>query len=109
MRFVLLRWIKRAGNSPVWPALLLLCAMTANRQERILSFHSDIRIAADATMEVTETIRVRAEGQSIRRGIYREIPTRYRDRLGNAFNVDLDVINVTRNALPEPWSMHRRA
>src|SRR5690606_31476409 len=81
----------------------------ANGQERIVSFHSDIRIAAYATMEVTETIRVRAEGQSIRRGIFREIPTRYRDRFGNAFNVDLDVIAVTRDGLPEPWSMHRRA
>lgn len=37
--------------------------------ERILLFHSDIDIAADGSMMVTETIRVRAEGDSIRRGL----------------------------------------
>ena len=55
-----------------------LCA-----DERILSYHSDISIAADATMTVDETIRVRAEGINIRRGIYRDFPTDYNDEFGN--------------------------
>ena len=32
----------------------------AHADERILDFHSDIAIAADASMQVSETIRVRA-------------------------------------------------
>ena len=52
---------------------------------------------------VTETIRVQAEGQKIRRGIYRDFPTSYRDKLGNRYNVQLDVIDVYRNGSPEPF------
>lgn len=78
-------------------------------QERILSYHSDINIAADASMEVTETITVRAEGNSIRRGIYREFPTRYRDRLGNRYRVDFEVLEVTRDGEPEIWTATERA
>lgn len=78
-------------------------------QERILSYHSDIDIAADASMDVTETITVRAEGNSIRRGIYREFPTRYRDRLGNRYRVDFDVLAVTRDGEPEIWTATERA
>ena len=59
--------------------------------ERILSYHSDIHIDADAGMTVTETIRVESEGNQIRRGIYRDFPTSYRDRFGNAYEVAFDV------------------
>ncbi len=60
-------------------ALVLLCvSVSASAQERILSFHSDIEIATDASMTVAKTIRFRAEGVLIRRGLYREFPTQYR-------------------------------
>ena len=49
--------------------------------ERIISYFSDIQVAADTSLHVTETIRVEAEGQEIRHGIYRDFPTRY-DRDG---------------------------
>ena len=91
--------------------LLLLGAMLlpwpAIADERIVAFHSDIRIAADGSMTVTETIRVRAEGNSIRRGIYREFPTSYRDRLGNRYNVSFRVTGLTRNGRSEPWDSQR--
>ena len=95
----------RRGKRPVlllvFPVLLL--AVSAISQERILSYDSDIQIAADASMVVTETIRVRAEGQNIRRGIYRDFPTRYTDRFGNSYRVDFEVIDVTRDSEAEPW------
>jgi uncharacterized membrane protein YgcG len=69
--------------------------------ERILSYHSDIIVAADATMMVEETIRVRAEGRDIRRGIYRDFPTRYTDRFENRYVVAFDVLEVTRDGRPE--------
>ena len=94
----------------VLTALLLSLLITpVVAQERILSYHSDIDIAADASMEVTETIRVRAEGNNIRRGIYREFPTRYRDRLGNRYRVGFEVLEVTRDGEPEIWQATRRA
>lgn len=97
----------------VLTGLLLLCALllsaAARADERILSFHSDIRIDADGSMVVTETIRVRAEGSSIRRGLYRLFPTTYGDRLGNSYRVDFDVLGLTRDGRPEPWALFRRA
>jgi uncharacterized membrane protein YgcG len=72
--------------------------------ERILSFHSDIDIAADGSMSVTETIRVRAEGDRIRRGLFREFPTRYSDGAGNTYRVEFEVLQLLRDGQPESWS-----
>ncbi|NIL95071.1 MAG: DUF2207 domain-containing protein [Woeseiaceae bacterium] len=82
---------------------LLLLPFVSAADERILEFHSDILVMADGWIEVTETIRVRAEGNRIRRGIYRDFPTEYRDRLGNDYVVDFDVLSVLRNAAPESF------
>jgi len=71
--------------------------------ERILSFHSDIAVDADASMRVDETIRVHAEGDQIRHGIYRDFPTRYKDRLGNNVHVEFDPESVMRDGKPEPF------
>ncbi|MDX1380365.1 MAG: hypothetical protein R3233_04550, partial [Xanthomonadales bacterium] len=49
--------------------LAFLVAAVARADERILDYRSDIRLAPDGALAVTETIRVRAEGQNIRRGI----------------------------------------
>ncbi len=54
-------------------------------------------------MDVTEHITVRAEGNNIQRGIYRDFPTRYRDRHGNQMIVGFDVLGVERNGVAEPW------
>jgi uncharacterized membrane protein YgcG len=45
--------------------------------ECITSFQSDIAIATDGLMTITETISVISEGEKIKRGIYRDIPVRY--------------------------------
>jgi uncharacterized membrane protein YgcG len=83
--------------------LLLAAGLPAAAQERILSYHSDLVVQPDGSMEVTETIRVRAEGQRIRRGIYRDFPTRYRDRLGNRVVVDFEVLGLERDGRPESF------
>ena len=86
--------------------MLLACLVWAGSgkaEERILSYHSDIMVAADATMEVEETIRVRAEGRDIRRGIYRDFPTRYKDRFDNKYVVAFDVLAVSRDGRSEPY------
>ena len=77
--------------------LLLLCFSSANADERILEFHSDIVVKQDGWIEVTETIKVRAEGKRIQRGIYRDFPTDYEDKLGNNYVVDFEPLTVLRN------------
>ena len=87
-----------------WLALAVVAALPAHAQdERILDYHSEIRIQADASVEVTEHITVRSLQRNIRRGIYRDFPTRYRDRFGNRVKVDFEVIEVLRDGEPEPW------
>jgi uncharacterized membrane protein YgcG len=89
--------------------LVLLAAIAAGlatatqADERILDYHSDIEIRADGSMNVTETIRVRAEGDQIRRGIYRDFPTVYRDRWRIRHVVDFDLIAIRRDGAPEPY------
>ncbi len=83
--------------------LSLLLALPLHAQERILSYDSTVTIQTDGSMDVEERIRVRAEGKQIRRGIYRDFPTRYRDRYGNRMVVDFQVQEVLRNGQPEFW------
>ena len=42
--------------------------------ERIIRFHSDIKIETDGRIEVAEHIKVYAGGNEIKRGIVREFP-----------------------------------
>ena len=87
--------------------LLLLLPATLLADERILEFHSDITVMEDGWIEVTETIRVRAEGNRIRRGIYRDFPTEYHDKLGNRYEVDFKPLIVLRNDAREPFHSQR--
>ena len=90
-------------------AAALLFACTLGAQERILSYDTKIDVRSDASLDVTEQITVRAEGQQIRRGIYRDVPTRYTDRFNNRVRVDLEVLSVQRNGVNEPWFTERMA
>lgn len=84
-------------------ALALIATAPARADERILHYGIEVAVQPDASLEVTEHITVRAEGTHIRRGIYRDFPTRYRDRAGNRVSVKLDVLGVERDGQPEPW------
>lgn len=86
-----------------------LTTSPAFADERILEYRSDIHVHESGELTVTETIRVRAEGREIRRGIYRDFPTRYTDRLGNHVVVDFYPISVLRNGTTEAWHQEDRA
>ena len=58
-------------------ALLLLTPAVARADERILRYLSDVQVRKDSSIEVTETIDIRAENDRINHGIYRDFPTRY--------------------------------
>ncbi len=89
--------------------LAFLLAGPAAADERILSYASDLTVHADGGMDVVETITVRAEGQAIRRGIFRDFPTRYRDRAGNRVEVGFHVQSVQRNGQPEAFRLEGQA
>ena len=72
------------------------------RGERILSFHSDIRVERNGALQVTETIRVRALGREVKRGIYRDIPRLRTTRFGKTRN-PLQVLAVTRDGKTEHY------
>lgn len=87
---------------------LLAWATTTAAAERIEAYDVRIDVAADGSLVVTEHIRVYAEGDRIRRGLYRDFPTRYRDRHGNRVVVGFEVLEVLRDGRPEPWFTERR-
>ena len=96
---------------PVWLALSALCVLSQplTAAERILSYDSYITVDEDGDMTVRESIRVVAEGDKIRRGIYREFPTTYTDRSGNKIEVRFRILGVTRDGEPEAWHKKRLA
>jgi uncharacterized membrane protein YgcG len=83
--------------------LLVGAAPAAAQSERILDFQSVIAVHTDASMTVTENITVRATGREIKRGIIRDFPTTYRDRLGNTVTVGFAVEEVLRDGRPEAY------
>ena len=83
--------------------LALLAPAAALADERILSYDSQVEVRADGGLDVVEHIKVRAEGSNIRRGIYRDFPTRYKDRHGNRVVVGFEVVEVRRDGRVEPW------
>ncbi|NOX68023.1 MAG: DUF2207 domain-containing protein [Gammaproteobacteria bacterium] len=83
--------------------LCLLSPAWLLADERILAFNSDIVVSQDGWIEVTETITVRSAGQQIRRGIYRDFPTRYRDAYGNDVEVIYQPLSLLRNDAREDF------
>jgi uncharacterized membrane protein YgcG len=87
-------------------ALLLSLGLTggALAREEIRNYRADIDVRADASIEVTETITVNAEGNQIRRGIYRDIPLRVLDDWGLWSNNGFDLVEVLHNGQPSPYN-----
>jgi uncharacterized membrane protein YgcG len=83
--------------------LLLALPLVAVAEERILSFHSDIRVLQNGDIAVIETIRVQAEGDRIQRGIYRDQFTDYKDGYGNRLVTRLKPQSVLRNSGAEDF------
>ena len=83
--------------------LLLVAAGSpaASAEERITRFTSDVQVQPDASLDVMETIDVRAEGDRINHGIFRDFPTRYRGRNGARVQVGFTLKDVMRDGMPE--------
>ena len=86
----------------------LMLSLPISAAERILDFHSHVRVFENSAMEVTETIRVRAEGRQIRQGIYRNFSTKHTDRFGNQFTLRFDLKRVTRDGQTESFHVQQQ-
>ncbi len=88
-------------------ALLLLLVAPVTAREEIRAFASDVTLRVDGSVEVVETLDIFAEGNQIRRGIYRDIPTTLLGPQGNKIRVGFDVSSVTRAGRPEMFRVER--
>ena len=87
--------------------LALSLAWPATAREVISDYASDIVLAVDGTVTVTETIEVNAEGRDIRRGIYRDIPVVLAGSDGGKVRPDFEVLDVQRDGRAETWRLER--
>lgn len=79
---------------------------TSNAQaesERILNFESSIEVKQTGELLVTENISVYASGDQIKRGIFRDFPTKYKDKFGQNRTVTFDIIGVQKNGKFEDY------
>ncbi|MRI62730.1 DUF2207 domain-containing protein [Ornithobacterium rhinotracheale] len=81
---------------------LLFCANVFAQEERILNFHSDIKVEESSDIQVQEKIKVHSEGINIRRGIFRVLPTIRKKNTGN-YKVTYHVSSVLRDGVEEPY------
>lgn len=89
--------------------LLSPCAFSApDPRERIIDFHSDITLEPDGTFLVRETIIVHAAGNRIRHGIFRDFPTRYKDRFGNSYVVGFALLSAECDGYAEKTSVREQ-
>ena len=93
----------------LFSSLFLCCSarsqVAPSANEEILDYHSDIRVQQDASMLVRETIRVRSAGVQIQHGIYRDFPTRYKDKLGDRYVINFEIVEVSRDGQPEKFQV----
>jgi uncharacterized membrane protein YgcG len=89
--------------------LLLTFATSGLAEERIHNYHIDIVVNEKGGMTVTETITVNAEGNKIKRGIYRDIPTQYKDRFGNKYKVGFSIEQVLRDGTREDYHTEKKS
>ncbi len=100
----------RSRLLPLLPALLVLF-VPADRTARaeyftIGSFHSDIAVHPDSSVTVTESIET--VYSSPRHGIYRDLPYRYTDELGNKTVTPVRIVSVTDAfRAPRPYRVTR--
>ena len=88
-------------------ALLVAGLGSGRTAEVITRFDARIEAGADGVLTVVETIQVVAEGNKIKRGIFRDFPTRFKDNHGRFRSVSFDVISVRRNDEDETYRLKK--
>jgi len=99
--------MRKLSGFLIFLVLLFLGESAAIAEERILNFESRVDVQADGSLLVKETIHVRGERRLIKRGIYRDIPVRYRSKNGTWRRVGLKFMTVQRDGRDEPHFTER--
>ena len=87
----------------VFACLAAAClALAAAAEEVINRFDVGIEVETDGDILVTETITVTAEGNQIRRGIFRDLPRYFMDD-GDRLRYDYDIQSIRRDGSREPY------
>jgi len=73
------------------------------QSERINSFHTDLTVAADGQLTVTEEINIHAEGDEFKRGIVRRLPLRFQDHNGRQQRVKYELSTVEIFGATSPY------
>ena len=92
------------------PAVLVSVALATSgalADERILSWHSEIVVEKSGDLLVTETITVRAEGNRIKRGIFRDLPVQREGKGGLRTTKRFAVLSVKRGGKRENYKRER--
>ena len=91
--------------------LLFLLVSTAQAKEEILNFHSNITVNPNGSLNIVETITVMAQGNRIKRGIYRDLPTSYAHpkygTSGFKSKAPIDSFQLQRNGDIEPFHIQK--
>jgi hypothetical protein len=95
------------GRAILAAAVLLAASAQVMAEERIAYFVSDVEVQRNGDLLVTETIRIRAEGRQIKRGILRDFPTVYRRADGSRVEVGFEVLYVTLDGGQEAFTTER--
>ena len=92
-------------NSNLYKIFLSLFFLlsVAQAEEKITSYNVHIKILEDSSLEIREQIEVIAEGNKIKRGIFRDFPTKYQDKSGFKYNVGFDITSVSRDGQKEDY------
>jgi len=73
------------------------------QSERIVSFHTDIRIDTTGMMYLTEKIQVYATGNQIKRGLVRRIPIYRKDIFGDRKAADFKITGIFKDGKKEDY------
>ena len=88
-----------------WFLYILLPTLDTQAWEVVHSFHTDITVEEDASITVTETLRVRSERGFFLTGFHRKVPTARSRMLGLKHSKGFQVLEVSRDGLPEPFQV----
>jgi uncharacterized membrane protein YgcG len=76
-------------------------AAPVEAEEQILRFESAVSVGGNGVLDVVETIEVRAEGDRIRHGIYRDFPLTFLGDNGASHSVSFRLLDITRDGAAE--------
>lgn len=86
-----------------WVIPIAFCQSSSDAMyEHILHYHSDLVVQKNGTIAITERVKVYANQDEIRRGIYRDLPLSY-DYKGGTTRVGFELLAIEHNGNPAPY------